>query len=135
MSEYIFKSPKNITDSTVFDKNMYTCAHCDNDASASIKQEPLCEEHARERLDTLKSDLAEAEDEYNQTKEEYDSIREEFNVKSYGEAEHQLNVENRDDITEDDVSTINELEVNFGAARERYNHLKRSVEKLGSQLD
>jgi hypothetical protein len=71
---------------------MYTCAHCDDDASASLKQEPLCEEHARERLDTLKSDLAEAEDEYNQTKEEYDSIREELNVKSYGEAEHQLNV-------------------------------------------
>lgn len=113
---------------------MYTCAHCENDVEATLKQEPLCQDHAEQRLEQLKSDLKEIEEEFEKAKEKYNKIRDELDVNSYGQAEHQLNVENREDITEHDVNKINEIEVQFSGSREKYKHLKRSVNTLESQL-
>lgn len=100
----------------------------------TVNQEPLCEEHARERLDDLEakqdlleSDVAEIEAKYNQLQEKYD-------VSGYGELEHQLNVEGREDITEDDVQKMNEVESSVGTRRQELRGVEERIRQLEQGL-
>lgn len=112
-----------------------TCIRCNStEIVAGINQKRFCEEHALKYLDELEKEKDHLEEEYNEAKQKYNQLREKFDVDSYGELEHQFNVEGREDITEEDVRNINNAESEFAAARNRFEGVKKKYETLVEQL-
>lgn len=109
---------------------MHTCNQCDKDATASVKQEPLCDEHAEERLEELQEKRDRLEEEFEEAKERYNELLDKYDVDSYGQIEHQLNVEGREDIDESDVQAVNEVEDEFAIKREELRGVEVTIENL-----
>lgn len=111
-----------------------TCSQCTEESVLSHLQEPLCKEHAKQRLEELKEKRDKRKLEFEKTKQHYEDLKNKYNVRSYGHIEHQLNVEGRDDIDEDDVQAVNEAEVEFGAKREKFEGVQKQIERLEQKL-
>lgn len=111
-----------------------SCSQCDTEATTVLKQEPLCREHAEERLESLEEEVDELSDEVQELEDEYNRLCEKFDVDSYGEIDHQLNVEGRGDIDEDDVRAVNNAESEFAGKREELRGLKYMRDKLKRDL-
>lgn len=111
-----------------------SCSQCDTEATTALKQEPLCREHAEERLENLEDEVDELSDEVQELEGEYNRLCEKFDVDSYGEIDHQLNVEERD-IDEDDVQAVNDVESAFAGKREELRGLKYTRDRLKRDLN
>lgn len=111
-----------------------TCSQCDSDAVATLNQEPLCEKHAHERLQKLKSKQQRLQTEFEEAKQTYENLKEKYNVTSYGHIEQQLNVDNREDIDESDVQAVNEAEMELSHKREKLQGVEQSISSLKSDL-
>lgn len=107
-----------------------TCSQCDSEAVAALLQEPLCQKHAEERLSGLEAEMANLKENVEELKEKYNQLCEKYDVQSYGEIEHQLNVEGRDDITEADVQKVNEAEAAYTGERHELQGLEKKIENL-----
>jgi chromosome segregation ATPase len=112
-----------------------TCSTCDNEATASLQQEPLCQTHAQERLDELKEKQEVAEKEVEALKAEYERVCNKYDVNSYGEIDHQLNVENREDIDEGDVQIVNDAEAELASKQHELDYIAKQVNNLKKSMD
>jgi sugar-specific transcriptional regulator TrmB len=95
-----------------------------------LLQEPLCRYHAEVRLSELREKANELESEVKQLKDEYERLCEKYDVQGYGEIEHQLNVEGREDIDESDVQTVNAVESEYAAKRDELNGVEHNITNL-----
>lgn len=111
-----------------------TCSQCDAEATAALLQEPLCQDHAEERLAELEAEASTLEETVQDLKEKYDSLCNKYDVQSYGEIEHQLNVEGREDIDDSDVQAVNEAESEYAAKREELRGVEHKIDNLKRDL-
>lgn len=113
---------------------MRTCYNCDKDPIVTVNQQAFCEEHAQEELERLKEKEERLRNEFENAKEELENAKEKYNVKNYGELEHQLSVEGRDDITEEDVKEFSEIEDTYIMKREKLSAVEIKKERIENNL-
>ena len=111
-----------------------TCSMCDSEASADLLQEPLCKSHAEERLAELENKKEVKSKELEAAKAEYNRVCDKYDVNSYGEIEHHLNVENREDIDESDVQIVNDAELELSGKQHEFDELKHKVRNLRKSM-
>lgn len=115
--------------------SMYnSCSECDSSVVATMKQEPFCETHAREKLDELKSKREVVEAELEAAEKEYERVKDKYSVESYGEIEQQVTVGSRDDIDESDVGVVSDAEDEVVTKRRELKLLTEKIESLESDL-
>lgn len=111
-----------------------TCSQCETKSSVTLKQSPLCTEHARERLQELKEKKDKLSNEVETLKETYDNLCDKYDVSGYAQIEHQFNIEDREDITEEDVEAVNKAEREYVGKREQLQGVEKLISHLKKQL-
>lgn len=111
-----------------------TCSQCDAEAVTTMKQQPFCEECGQEKLEELEAKQEVLEAELDAAEKEYERLQDKYDVNSYGHIEHQLNVEGREDIDEDDVEAVSDAEDALAAKRQELKGVEEKLRHLKQDL-
>lgn len=114
---------------------MPKCKECGGEPLVrSVEGTVLCKEHAKERLQNVKSKLEESTQNYNRIKSEFEDLKEEHGVETHQEMLDKMKDDDTS-ITEEEMSQYNDLEDELITARQNKEDYELRVDTLEDKLE